>query len=276
MQAAIGGNIRYPSLQKIANRFRSKINDTANNTGGSGTGTGNQAGLIMPNLNPDLLEFMNSAIEEVYSDLRNIGDPELIIDNYLLLGIPALTKADPTVQVALSYAGYFNGFTWVNTWTLPFEAQRILAVWERQSNVNASFTPMTNAAFGLGGCMQAQMMGQWEMREGIMYMPGCLQMTDLRIRCRIEYPGFLDPTTLNFSTAYVPILGCANAVASKMLINYAIRFAPEQYQMAVADEERLMSKLRLEVVRNMQLVENMRREFGDEAVADFAIAWSWL
>jgi len=51
-----------------------------------------------------------------------------------------LTQPNPAVQVALSYAGYFNGFTWSNTWKLPFEAQRILAVWERQSNVGESFS----------------------------------------------------------------------------------------------------------------------------------------
>lgn len=276
MQAAIGGNNRYSSLQAIADLFRAKINDTANNTGGSGTGTGNQAGLIMPNTNPDLLTLLDSAIRELYSDLRNIGDPELIIDNYLLLGIPALTQPNPAVQVALSYAGYFNGFTWSNTWKLPFEAQRILAVWERESNVGESFSPMRNAAFGLPGCMQGQRMGQWEMREGIMWMPGCLMQTDLRIRCRIEYPSFLNPATINFASAYVPILGCANAVASKMMINYAMRFSPDLYGMAVSEEARQMDKLKLEVVRAMQLQENQRSEFGGEAVDDFAISWAWL
>jgi len=33
----------------------------------------------MPNTNPDLLTLLDSAIRELYSDLRNIGDPELIM-----------------------------------------------------------------------------------------------------------------------------------------------------------------------------------------------------
>ena len=62
MQAAVGGNVRYPNLQGIADLFRSGINDTSNNTGGSGTGSGSSAGLIMANANPDLVVFMDSAI----------------------------------------------------------------------------------------------------------------------------------------------------------------------------------------------------------------------
>ena len=91
MQAVMGGNVRYPNLQSIADLFRAGINDTANNTMGTGTGTGDQAGLIMSNHNPDLMVFMDAAIYETFSDLRNVGDPELILDNYILFGIPALT-----------------------------------------------------------------------------------------------------------------------------------------------------------------------------------------
>jgi hypothetical protein len=61
-----------------------------------------------------------------------------------------------------------------------------------------------------------------------------------------------------------------------MLIQYAMRFAPERYKMCIAEEARMMAKLRLEVVRQMQAQENARAAFGEEATADFAIAWGWL
>ena len=276
MATAIGGNVRYPNLQSIADLFRSKINDTFSNSTGSGTGSGGGAGLIMPNSNPDLVTFLDSAIQETFSDLRNVGDPELILDNYILSGIPPLAQADPAIQVSLAYQGYFNGFTWNNQWVLPISVSKVLALWERQTNANEDFRPMIPATFGLTGTLQSQRMGYWEMRQGQIWMPGCLQTTDIRIRARINYPEFLSPAKLNYSTAYVPILDCRNAIAAKMLINYAIRFAPENYQMAIADEARLMDKLKLEVVRQMQAQENERAEFGSDAVADFAIAWSWL
>lgn len=275
MQAVIGGNVRYPNLQSIANLFRSGINDTANNTTGSGTGTGNQAGLIMPNSNPDLLEFMDSAIQELFSDLRNVGDPELIIDNYILSGIPPLANPDPTVQVSLGYQGYFNGFEYLPQFVLPVSVSKMLAMWERESNTNDSFHPMHPATFGLPGGMQGQTMKWWEMREGAIWMTGCLRTTDLRIRARITYPTPFG-SNIDFSTAYVPILDSRNAIVAKMLILYAKRFAPEQYPMAISEEDRLMEKFKLEVVRALQGNENQRGEFGAEAVEDFNIAFAWL
>jgi hypothetical protein len=275
MQAIVGGNIRYPTLQSIADLFRSGINDTFNNTGGSGTGSGNAAGLIMPNSNPDLLTFMDSSIQELFSDLRNVGDPELILDNYIVTGIPALTQPNPAVQVSLGYMGYFNGYTWDSTRVLPISVSKMLAMWERQTNANEDFQPMTPAPFGLPGVQQGNRMKFWEMRQGQIWMPGALTETDLRLRARITFPLPKGPN-INFATTYVPILDSRNAIVAKMLILYARRFAPELYQMCVAEEQRLMEKLKLEVVRAMQGQENQRAEFGDEAVQDFAIAWSWL
>ena len=92
MQAAVGGNIRYPTLQAICDLFRSQINDTGNNTTGYGTGTGNQAGLIMPNSNPDLLNFLNAACVDLFAELRNVGSPELILDNWDLIGLPPVNS----------------------------------------------------------------------------------------------------------------------------------------------------------------------------------------
>ena len=100
---------------------------------------------------------------------------------------------------------------------------------------------------------------------------------DLRIRCRITFPPFLGSgTNINFATAYVPILDSINAIESKMRCRYASRFAPEMKADAVADDAKFTGKLRLESIRERQSAENQRAGFGDEAVADFAVAWSWL
>jgi hypothetical protein len=395
-QSAVGGNIRYPSLQSIGDLFRVSINDTMNSTTGYGTGTGNDAGLIMGNQNPDLVTFMDSAIQEVYSDLRNVGDPELIIDNYILFGIPALTQQNPAVQVALGYQGYFDGYQWYPQWTLPIGVSKMLAMWERQSsggsstsssgstvtplyfrvrgavsggsaavditvvgnsasasgNVTSneifsvpvaggteialacedsftgtlyfeasadgdawfstppgsttvdldtvitlplpaitipgsttpqpsaggswSFVPMKYAPFGLPGGLQGLRMNWWEMREGMIWMPGAIQAVDLRLRARINYPVPLYSSNLNYSTAYVPILDSRNAIVAKMLCRYAMRFAPELKPAADADDVKYMGKLRMEVVRGLQAAENERQPFGEEATADFNIAWGWL
>jgi len=276
MQAVVGGNVRFPNLQSLADLFRSKINDTFNNTTGSGTGTGNQAGLIMPNSSNDLQVFIQSAVEEVYSDLRNVGDPELILDNYIVSGLPALTAQNPAVQVALGYQGFFDGFMWHSQFILPVSVSKMLGMWERLSGSGLDFYPMSPAPFGLPSRMQGNSMGCWEMRQGAIWMPGALTMRDLRLRARITFPSAPYSPTLNFATAYIPILDSRNAIVAKMLVQYAIRFAPDLYPMAIAEDKRYMDKLTLEVVRALQANENERAPFGDEAVQDFAIAWAWL
>lgn len=274
----VGGNIRYPTLQGILDLFRASINDTFPNTGGTGTGSGGGAGLIMNNTNPDVLTFLNAACLDAFAELRNVGAPELILDNYLLNGIPALAQPDPSVQVGLSYAGYFNGFSWSNGWLLPIGMSRILALSQRQSGSNSDYVPMQNFPAGLPGISQGQLMYGYEMRQGILWMSGALNAIDLRLRCRITFPPFLSrvASVLDFSTAYVPILDSGNAIASKMLVRYARRFCPENLPIAKDAESTDMGKLRLESVRERQSQENQRAAFGDEAMQDFAFAFSWL
>lgn len=276
IQAAVGGNIVYPNLSEIADLFRAQINDTFNNAGGAGTGSGGGAGVIMNNSNPDLMTFMRSGIRTLFSDLRNVGDAELIIDNYILTGLPALTQPDPTVQVAIGYQGFFDGFQWHANWTLPVGLKKVGVLWERTTGANEDFVPMVKAVQGLPSVMQGTRMGWWEPRQGSIWMVGSTQQTDIRIRGTIGFPSTYNVANLNFDTTYVPIQNCADAVMAKMLKRYATRFAPELYQMAVDIEKTEMDKLFLEVVREMQQGENQRTDFGNDAVQDFAIAWSWL
>jgi hypothetical protein len=267
----IGGNNRYPSLQSMADLFRSQINDDmagATNTPGEGQ--------IATNTSPFLLTFLNSAIRDVGSDLRNVGDQELLLDNYLLLGIPALTQSDPTVRVTLADVGYNNGFTWNNQWTLPIHCVRVLRMWERQSNTQSPFVSMSQVQ-ALSGIGQGQRMYIWAMEQNAVVMPGCTNAVDLRLRCRIGLPDYLNPATLDFAHTYVPILGCTNAVVAKMLVLYTKRFAPEQYQMAVAEDQRFIEKLKTEVVRQQQSMVNSSPAFGEAATADiYSSYWSAL
>src|SRR5208282_3958183 len=101
---------------------------------------------------------------------------------------------------------------------------------------------------------------------------------DLRIRCRITFPPFLSKaaSVIDFSTTYVPVVDSLNAIADKMLVRYARRFAPELLSVAQDAEKESMGKLRLESVRERQSAENQRGEFGAEATAEFAQNWTWL
>ena len=284
MQAIVGGNLRYPSLQSICDLFRVRINDTANNTSGTGTGAGTQAGLIMPNSNPDLLTMLTSACEDCFAELRNVGDPQLVLDNYILTGLPPINSSlgvgvpNPDTQTSLSYSGYFDGVSWWPDFTLPIGLSRMLMVSQRQTGLYQDFAPMQEFPAGLPGIMQSQLFSGWEMRQGALWLNGATMQCDLRIRCRITFPNFLaNPSNaIDFSTAYVPIVDSRNAIMAKMLIHYAGRFAPELMPIAESAEQKYMGKLRLEAIRGRQAQENVRPGYGDEAIADFAVAWSWL
>ncbi len=308
-QAIIGGNQRYPSLQGICDLFRAQINDTFSNSMGSGTGQGGGGGLVMNDTNPDILVLLNAACLDTFAELRNVGSPELILDNWIVSGLPALTQPDASVQVALGYAGYFDGYQWHPQWTLPIGLSRILAVNQRvtnsvdgrgdrgadarrgrdgRSNRCGCRCPAGASGFAFGEChhypagipgaLQGLLMSGWEMRQGALWLSGCLSEIDLRIRCRITFPPFLSTAArvIDFSTAYVPILESLNAIADKMLVRYARRFAPELLPVAKDAEQESMGKLRLESVRERQSAENERGEFGAAATTDFLIPWAWF
>lgn len=277
-QSAVGGNVRYPSLQGICDLFRASCNDTFPNNAGGGTGSGGGAGLINPNSNPDLLTYLNAACLDIFSELRSVGSPELILDNYLVEGLPALTAPNASLQVGLGYAGFFDGFQWHPQWKLPIGLSRMLMLAQRQTNTDQDFQPMNHYPAGIPGVEQGLLMSGWEMRQGILWMSGATTQIDLRIRCRITFPPFLAQAAqvINFETAYVPVLDSLNAIAAKMLVIYARRFAPDMLPVAKDAETTYMGKLRLETIRERQSAESSREEFGSEAVQDFAISWSWM
>ena len=104
----------FPSLEEIQNLIRALINDSQagiNSIPGEG-----QIWTDSPTISPFVLPMLNSSIREIYRELRNVGDPQLIFDNYVILGLPILDSptngpggCDPTVQTTLSTVGYFDG-----------------------------------------------------------------------------------------------------------------------------------------------------------------------
>lgn len=254
---------RYPNLQGMMDLFRSMVNDDG------GGMDGPQGGIIATNAAPFTLPFLNAAIRFVYRKLRNVGDPALILDNYLLQGIPALTGPNPAVQVSLGFQSYFDGFLNHPQWTLPAGAMGVDAVWERPSGVNANFTRVAIAAGGLQPGQQGNLNRIYEWRGNALWMPGALQAVDLRLRCKVALPPILG-NSLNFATTYVPVLDADDAIVDRMLVLYARRFSPEMVGVADASSKESMDELERSVVLQAQRQERQRGEFGTEAVGDIS------
>jgi hypothetical protein len=124
---AIGTATTYPSVLDCMNLARSLVNDTlAGATGTSGEGQ------ILTDNAPFTVPFLNSAIRWLYRKLGNNGVATVIQDNYILTGLGPVNgplgsaEPDPSVQVNISYSGYFDGTTIDTTLKLPQSTLSVL------------------------------------------------------------------------------------------------------------------------------------------------------
>ena len=213
------------SLQTIMDLARSLVNDTqAGLTGTPGEG---QIFTDNPTVSPFTLPFLNSSIRELYRELRNVGAPTLVRDNFIVSGVPPLNspangpgQPDYAVQVYVGFDGYFDGLEINNLFSLPEDMIYPERVWERITDTNTPFVPMMQSQFGLESRLQATMMGQWEWRQDRIWTPGSTSTEDLRFRYWASLPQFFSPD-LDFASTFVPIIDCTDAVAYKTAVKYA-------------------------------------------------------
>jgi hypothetical protein len=240
-----------PSIESICDLYRSVINDTFSN--GSGQ--------INTDAAPWMLPFLNSSIEDLYQDLGLVGDMRLIKDNYLLTGIPPLAAGNPQTQVAITYAGYFNGSIWNGNFTLPADLLYMMKVWQRPSNIDAVYHPMHIAPDGLAGIFQGNGMDRYEMRgNNELWLNGALLETDLRFRYEAIWQD-ITGTNIDFSNTFVPIQGSRNAIAFKMVAYYAERLSPDQFPIAEQQAMKFTKKLTAKSVLMSQVKEFQREGF---------------
>lgn len=253
--AAVVGNTGLegiPTLQSICDLFRSVINDTFSDG----------AGQIATDTAPFMKPFLNSAIRDLYSDLRIVGDMRVVKDNFLINSIPPIPAANPETQVAITYQGYFDGTSWNSNFLLPPDLMWLSKVWQRPSGVDGTFHPMEIAPDGLSGVFQGHGMGHYEVRgNNDLWMNGSLIETDLRLRYVAVFPDIIGGS-IDFNTTYIPIQDCTNAVAFKMVAYYAQRLSPDQFSLAESQAQKFTKKLITESVLNSQTKEFERLAFG--------------
>lgn len=243
-----------PSLQAICDLFRSIINDTFSDG----------AGQIATDDAPFMKPFLNSAIRDLYSDLRIVGDMRVVKDNFIINNIPPIAAANPETQVALTYYGYFNGIEWNPNLLLPPDLMWVDKVWQRPSATGAIFFPMRIAPGGLAGVYQGNGMGQYEVRgNNELWFNGALLETDIRLRYTAIFPDIIGDE-IDFDATYVPVQDCTNAVAFKMVAYYAQRLSPDQFPLAESQAQKFTRKLVTESVLNSQTKEFERIPFGNQ------------
>lgn len=233
----IGATPTYPFVEDCMLLARSLVNDTfagATNTEGEGQ-------ILTDNsqISPFTIPFINSAIRRCYRKLGNSGVASLLQDNYVMTGLPPINGAygvgvpDPAAQVAITFSGYFDGTT---LWTgqsgsptpavLPPNTIAVVKMWERITESGNPFNEMTQSLDGLPSRNQVQYLGDFEWRGGSVlvdaeevfgdsvYMCGCVQPTDVRLRLRVSLPSNVSGSGADFADLQIPVLDCEDAVAN--------------------------------------------------------------
>lgn len=241
-----------PSLESICDLYRSLINDTFD--GGTGQ--------INVDSAPWMLPFLNSSIEDLYQDLGLVQDMRLIVDNYIVNNIPALSAANPETQVALTYQGYFDGVTWNRNFLLPPDLIYLKKVWQKPSGAGTPFFPMRPAPSGLVGGYQGENLGMYEVRgNNDLWFNGSLLTTDIRLRYEANWRE-ITGTNIDFNNTFVPIQGSKTAIAEKMAAYYCQRLSPDQFALAEGQATKFTKKITSKSVLNSQVKEFERIPFN--------------
>lgn len=235
----IGYPTTYPSVEDCMILARSLVNDTF--PGATATPGEGQILTDSTAISPFTIPFINSAIRRLYRKLGNSGVATLIQDNFNILNLAPVNgangagAADPATQVSISYAGYWDGTALHNTQKLPQNCLAVLKMWERTNGSNTPFTEMVQAQFGLPSRAQAMNLGDWEWRGGSsqgndptvgpnftdgVFMVGCLQATDVRLRMSVSLPASVSGNGTDFASLLVPVLDATDAVANYIAAFY--------------------------------------------------------
>jgi hypothetical protein len=251
----------YPTLETVMNLVRLFLNDWqpgATNTPGEGRITTDN-----PAISPQTLPALNSAIRELYRELRNVGDPTLIWDN-VQANLPANSVTGPTVQTYLGYNGYWDGGVLNPSPVLPANLIYPIELWEQQTGNQLPFVRMHQPQFGLPSRNQTFALGEWEWRQDQINFVGTLAPVTIRMRFLAALTQFVSP--LNFSAVQIPIMDCEEAVAYKVAAKTGKGLSgvnPSTSDLAESAKE-AMFQLKNAIARKMQTIEFNRKPFSGE------------
>lgn len=279
MPSVITPLTNYPTLQDVANLVRTLVNDD----GAGATGTVGEGQIIVDNplISVKLQNALNSALSWLYTSLGNTGDPTLVADNYIVLNLPVVSGAngigspDPSAQVQLGYAGFFDGTQWHPTYKLPTNLYEPTRVWQRHTSSNLPYMPVPQAQDGLEPNWQGNYLGAWEWRQDGIWFNGSIQPCDIRIRYRLKLPLFFGPS-LNWANTYIPVQQCINAVAYKVAAIVENSLSnPEGATTRAAEATDYMFLLRNSKVRRAQGVNYHRPSYQEGSGVGLGIGFEW-
>ena len=136
-------------------------------------------------------QLTNNAFRKMQDMLADRGYADLIGDA-IISQFPQVASPDPASQVWLSWTGCFDGANYYPLPCLPADFTHPAKLWERWSGQNASFVPMEKWLDGLPTPTKQTYNRIWEWRGDAIYMPGSLNLEDIRVRYYRYFSDFLD------------------------------------------------------------------------------------
>ena len=267
----------YPSIELVFNQCRIHINDTqAGNSGIVGSGR-----VFTDDWSPSL-NVLNLALSHLQRDLENYGLPTTREVIFIINGIPpingpmGLGVPDPTVQVALSFNGCWDGSILHGTPTLPSDLLMPIEIKQRVTNSGTVFTKMQNAVNDLPSVDQNYLLGWWTWRQDQIFFNGSQNEMDIELRYTGGCPVY--PTTLSpslFPTTLIPFLDSAEALSYRC----AYIFCSPRLPKGGADElqanyEAAMLQMANRYIKTAQRSPVSRGSFGDDGGSgDNGAAW---
>lgn len=181
-----------------------------------GRAMANDAALsIAGNILSDTQPYVFVLLESAYRFLRKLLTAEGVTTFGRTLVVTGLTPvanpggiADPTIQVQLSYTGYFNGVGNAANPALPPDLLEPLEIWERQTATQNTWNPLRPASDSINTSQQTATFGEWLWEQDILYLPGATLSNDLKLKYLRKLP------TLALPNQPVLIKDCAEALAA--------------------------------------------------------------
>jgi hypothetical protein len=216
-------------------------------------GTSSAVGLGAVWTDAVLMRYTNSGYRKVRRAVSNVGKPTLIRDDVLLV-VPAIAQADPSLQVSITDSTAPPN-------QLPVDLLEVLKIWERPNGSSQEFMEMddlTNKG-GLPSRNQEQTLDIFEFRGDGIYFLGATQDTQIRLRYKAGFVNLTDGSSV------LLLRDCQEAVAfTTAAIIGASRGSPfaEKWDTAAVDA---IEDLILDATRQNQRRPTRRRPFSSRS-----------
>jgi hypothetical protein len=255
----------YPSIAQVNASVRVHVNESFT---AAANGTRVYTDTYPVN---ETVPILNIALQSLQRDLENYGLPSTREVVFIVNGITpvngpmGLGIPDPTVQVYLSFNGYWDGGVLHVSPVLPPDLLVPIEIKQRITNSGTVFTNVPNSPTDLPSVYQNYLLGWWTWRQDAIWFNGSQNTCDIELRYTGGCPQYSESLSPDlFSTTLIPFLDCMEALSYKMAYIFASPRLPNgEAEKLDARYEKAMLKMANRYIKSQQWSHFSRRPFGD-------------